>query len=106
MELTRKFRKPHDQHTGLNMILQVPLTLVLLLAACLLSVVSLSALSLLFLLLFIHIPRAFRLLISKRDGCVLLLPLLFTIRNLCWLWAAVAWGIRSIGRGYIAWQRE
>lgn len=98
MELTRKFGKPHDQVTGLGMILQVPLTIALLLAASLGSLASPVTLFLLLLLPFIHLPKTFNLLVSKRDACVLLLPLLFTIRNLCWVWAAMSWGIRGVAR--------
>jgi len=96
MELARRSGKSSDEVTGLGMILQVPLTITLLLAACLGSLASPWTLLLLLLLPFVHLPQTFRLLISKRDACVLLLPLLFTIRNLCWVWAAMSWGIRYV----------
>lgn len=98
MELARRFRKPYDQVTGLGMILQVPFTIALLLVACLSSLTSPLAPLLLLLLPFIHLPKTFSLLISKKDPCVLLLPLLFAIRNLCWVWAALGWGIRRVTR--------
>ncbi len=101
MELARRLGKPSDQVTGLGMILQTPLTITLLLAACLGSLASPRILLLLLLLPFVHLPKTFRLLISKRDACVLLLPLLFTIRNLCWVWAAMSWGIRYVTKSKI-----
>lgn len=102
MELAHKFGKSHDQFASLKMVLQVPFTMGLLLAAGIWSLTSPSALFLVFLLPFIHIPRAFSLLINKRDVSILLLPLLFTVRNLCWLWAAVKWGVKHIGYSYSA----
>ncbi|MEA3253755.1 MAG: glycosyltransferase [Chloroflexota bacterium] len=101
MELARRFGRPHDQVTGLGMILQVPLTVALLLGACLGSLVSPLAPLLLLLLPLIHLPKTFSLLIGRKDACVLLLPLLFTIRNLCWVWAAVGWGIREGLKGLL-----
>ena len=96
MELARRFRKPHNQVTGLGMILQVPFTMVLILASCLGSLASPLAPSLLLLLPLIQLPKAFSLLISKRDACILLLPLFFTLRNLCWVWAVMNWGIKRV----------
>ncbi len=98
MELARRFRKPHDQVTGLGMILQVPLTLALLLASCLGSLASPLAPLLLLLLPFIHLPQTVSLLLRRKDTCVLMLPLLFTIRDLCWVWAAMSWGISRVTR--------
>jgi len=98
MELAHRFGKPYDQVTGLGMILQVPLTVALVLAACLGSLTSPLAPLLLLLLPFVHLPKTSNLLISKKDACVLLLPLLFTIRNLCWVWAAIDWGVRRVMR--------
>ena len=98
MELARRFRKPHDRVTGLGMILQVPLTLALLLASCLGSLASPLAPLLLLLLPFIHLPQTISLLRRRKDTSVLMLPLLFTIRDLCWVWAAISWGISRITR--------
>ena len=95
-ELAWRFRKPHDQVTSLWMILQVPLTIVVFLAACLGSIASPLTLLLLLLLPFIHLPQTFSLLRRRKDACVLLLPLLFAVRNLCWVWAAIVWGIRHV----------
>ena len=96
MELTRRFRKPHDQVTGLGMVLQVPLTIALILASCLGSLASPLAPLLLLLLPFIHLPQTASLLHRKKDARVLMLPLLFTIRDLCWVWAAMRWGISCV----------
>ncbi|MFC1968368.1 glycosyltransferase family 2 protein [Chloroflexota bacterium] len=106
-ELTRRFGKPHDQVTGLGMILRVPFTLALLLGACLGSLVSPLALLLLLLLPLLHLPQAFSLLLSRRDACVLLLPLplLFTLRDLCWVWAAVVWGVRRVAWAGLPWRK-
>jgi len=98
MELARRFRKPHDQVTGLGMVLQVPLTIALLLASCLGSLASPLAPLLLLLLPFIHLPQTASLLRRRKDACVLMLPLLFAIRDLCWVWAAMSWGIRRVTR--------
>ena len=98
MELARRFRKPHDRVTGLGMILQVPLTLTLLLASCLGSLASPLAPLLLLLLPLTHLPRTVSFLRRRKDSCVLMLPLLFTIRDLCWVWAAMSWGLSLVTR--------
>ena len=98
MELARRFRKPHDRVTGLGMILQVPLTLALLFASGLGSLASPLAPLLLLLLPLIHLPRTLSLLRKRKDSCILMLPLLFTIRNLCWVGAALSWGISRVTR--------
>ena len=98
MELARRFRKPHDQVTGLGMVLQVPLTTLVLLFATFGGLAFHWAPLALFLLPIIHLPETIVLLSKRKDMCILLLPLLFTIRNLCWVWAAIGWGIRYATR--------
>jgi len=98
MELARRFRKPHDQLTSLGMIFQVPLTMLVLLFATLGSQafpwVSLALLW----MPVIHLPVTVILLSKRKDTCILLLPLLFTIRNLCWVSAAISWGIKYVAQ--------
>lgn len=101
-ELSWRFRKSHDQITSLWMILQVPLTIVVFLTACLGSIASPLMLFLLLLLPFIHLPQTFSLFRSRKDACVLLLPLFFAVRNLCWDWAALVWGIRRLLMGMVS----
>lgn len=98
MELARRFRKPHDQITGLGMILQVPLTMLVLLFATFGGLAFPWAPLALFSLPLIHLPETIVLLSRRKDTCILLLPLLFTMRNLCWVWAAMSWGIRRVTR--------
>ncbi len=102
MELAQRFGRPYDQVTGLGMILQVPFAAALVLVAFFGSLISPLAPLLLLMLPLIHLPKTLSLLISKKDACVLLLPLLFTIRNLCWGWAAVDWGIRRVTRSRVS----
>jgi len=97
-ELARRFRKPHDQVTSLRMVLQVPLTMLVLLFATLGSLAFPWAPLVLFSLPLIHLPETIVLLSRRKDMCILLLPLLFTMRNLCWVWAAIRWGIRRVTR--------
>jgi len=89
MELAKRWGKPHDQVTGLGMILQVPLTIAIVVAACTATLLTPMTLLLLLILPLIHLPKAFGLLASKRDASALLLPLLFMARNICWVCAAI-----------------
>lgn len=98
MELVQQLKRPHDQITGLGMILQVPLTIALLLASCLGSMASPLAPLLLLSLPLIHLPQTFNLLRRRKYAPLLLLPLLFTIRNLCWVCGAIGWGIKRVAR--------
>ncbi len=91
LELTRKFKKSHDQMTNIGMILHVPFTAVILLAAILGSLASPLAPLLLILLPLVHLPETVRLLFRKREAGILALPFLFTLRNFAWTWAAVVW---------------
>jgi cellulose synthase/poly-beta-1,6-N-acetylglucosamine synthase-like glycosyltransferase len=94
LDITRKFGKSSDQVAGLGMMLNVPFTAVVLLLGtfgCFLS--PFVALTLL-LLPLIHLPETFVLLIKRREANVFLLPLLFTMRNMTWTWAALVWGMR------------
>ena len=95
--LTRKFGfgKAYDRITGPGMILQLPFTALVLLFAIFGSLVFPWAPLSLFLMPLIHLPETILLLYKKKDIRVLLLPLLFTVRNLCWVWAATVWGTRS-----------
>ncbi|MBI4188304.1 MAG: glycosyltransferase [Chloroflexi bacterium] len=96
MELTRRFGKPHDRVAGLGMVLQVPFTVLILLLAVSGSLVSPWAPLLLFSLPLIHLPETFSLLYKRKKLSLLLLPLLFTVRNLVWVWGAVRWGIGKV----------
>ena len=106
MELARRFRKPHDQVTGLGMVLQVPLTIALILASCLGSLASPLALLLLLLLPLIHLPQTVSLLRRRKDTCILMLPLLFTIRDLCWVWASMNWGISFVAQTCVSYLKS
>lgn len=98
MTLARKFGKAHDRVTGPLMILQVPFTLLVLLAAILGSLATPWALLALLLIPTVHLPETLLLLFKRRDAAVLLMPSLFTARSLTWLWAAIIWSIRQITR--------
>ena len=96
LEITRKFKKPHDHVTGLGMILNVPLTWIVLLMAAVGSLVSpLAPLSLVVLPL-VHVPKMVNLLMKRREVCILALPVVFTMRNLTWTWASVVWIARQM----------
>ncbi|MBI2288364.1 MAG: glycosyltransferase [Chloroflexi bacterium] len=95
MEMTRRFGKPHDRVAGLGMVLQVPFTILTLLFAVFGSLVFLWAPLAILSLPLIHLPETFSLLSSRKETSVILLPLLFTMRSLVWVWGAVRWGIKS-----------
>ncbi len=100
MTLTRKFGlgKAHDRITGPGMILQLPFTLLVLLFAIFGSLIFPWATLTLFLMLLIHVPETILLLSKRRDIRILLLPLLFTVRNLSWVWASAVWETRYLTR--------
>jgi len=98
MGLARRIRKPYDQVTGLGMVLQVPLTMLVLLFATFGGLAFPWAPLALFSLPLIHLPETIVLLSRRKDIRIFLLPLLFTIRNLCWVCAAMGWGIRHVTR--------
>lgn len=98
LEQTRKLGKPQDQMVNWWMIIQVPLTLLILAGSILGILASPFALLGLVLLPIIHIPETITLLFKKKDICSLALPLQFTLRNLVWARAAVVWGVRYIFR--------
>lgn len=93
LNITRKFGRPHDRLVNISMLLQTPFTIFILLVAAFGSLISPFSPLLLLLLPLIHLPETIVLLLKKRDTCVLLLPLLFTIRNLVWSWAAMRWSM-------------
>ena len=96
LEQTRKFGNPQDKMVNWWMIIQVPLTLLILAGATLGILASPFAVLGLVLLPLIHIPEAITLLVKKKDICSLALPLQFTLRNLAWARAAVVWSMRYI----------
>ncbi len=96
--ITRKFGRPHDRIASLGMILHVPFTALVLLISILGSLMSPFALLGLLLLPLVHLPETIRLLFMRKERCILALPLLFTLRNLSWIWAAVVWGFRQMAR--------
>lgn len=96
LELARYSRSPRDEVAGWWMILQAPFTMLVLLLATFGTLISPWALLLLFLLPLIHLPETIILLDKKKDGCIALLPLLFTVRNLIWVWAGVRWGVSKV----------
>jgi len=98
LTVARKFGRAHDRITGPGMILQVPFTALVLLLAVFGSLALPWAPLTLLLLPLIHLPETIVLLYQKKDIRVLLLPLLFTIRNLCWVWAAVVWSFKYLTR--------
>lgn len=95
LEITRKFKRSHDRVAGLGMILHVPLTAIVLLAAIFGSLVTpLAPLSLMALPL-VHLPETINLLMKRREATILALPFVFTLRNLTWTWASVIWTVRQ-----------
>jgi len=94
LEITRKFGKPHDQIANLGMILQAPFTVLVVLAAVLGSILTPYALVTLVLLPLVHTRDAASILFKKKDLAVALaLPLVFTLRNFIWIYAAAVWGV-------------
>jgi len=91
LEITRKFKRSYDQVAGIDMILQVPLTAAVLLAATLGSLASPFMPLLLIILPLVHLPETTKLLFGRREACVLALPFLFILRNFVWTWAAIVW---------------
>ena len=96
LEITRRFKKSHDQVARLSMVLHVPFTAAVLLAVILGSLVSPLAPLLLIVLPLMHLPETARLLARRREVCILALPFLFTLRNFAWTWAAVVWTLKGI----------
>jgi len=95
LNITQKFKKSHDQFAKMGMILHVPFTVLVLLAATLGNIAWSFAPLLLVLLLLIHLPETARLLIRKREASILALPFLFTLRNFAWTRAAIVWVLRQ-----------
>jgi cellulose synthase/poly-beta-1,6-N-acetylglucosamine synthase-like glycosyltransferase len=102
LDITRKFIKSSDQVAGLGMILHVPFTVLIVLFAVSGWLLSPFAPLALILLLIVHLPETIRLLYQRKNAGVLLLPLLFTLRNLAWIWAAVVWGVRHVSHRFQA----
>jgi len=97
--LAGKSGKVYNRVSTLGMVLQVPITLVIILGAILGSILS-TPLALLALLLLpaIHLPDTLVLPFQKRDWRILALPALFTLRNLTWISAAFIWVLHQIKR--------
>ncbi len=96
LEITKKFKRSYDRVAGIGMILHVPFTAAVLLAAIVGSLVSPLAPLLLIVLPLMHLPETARLLARRREVCILALPFLFTLRNFAWTWAAVVWTLKGI----------
>ena len=97
LELARKSGRTHNRVSTFGMVLQVPLTAVIILATILVSiVVSPFALIALVLLPAMHLPDTIAILTRKRDWGILALPWLFTLRNLAWIYGAIVWGIKRV----------
>jgi len=97
--LLGKSGKVYNRVSTLGMVLQVPITSVIILGAILGGVLS-TPLAYLALLLLpaIHIPDTIVVLSQKRDWRALVLPGLFTLRNLTWIYAAFIWVLNQIVR--------
>lgn len=90
-----------DTVSGLGMIIQVPLTLLLALSLVFSATVFLVSLTYiplfwlpltLFLLILIgQFREAIELLIKKQDKACLLLPAVHLLRNFAWVWALIRW---------------
>ena len=96
LEIASKFKRSHDHLVGLGMILHVPFTALVLLAATLGSLVTPLAPISLFVLPIVHLPETINLLIKRREASILALPFVFTLRNLTWTWASVIWSVRQV----------
>jgi len=97
LELTRKFKRAHDQISGLGMILQVPFTALVILAAVSGSFLTPLVLLVLVLLPLVHMGESAAILSKKKDlAAALALPFLFTLRNFAWMYAATIWGLRRV----------
>lgn len=99
LEITRKFKKPCDKTVRPGLIFQVPFTMLVVGATIVGSFWSPFAPLALLLLPLIHVPDAIAILSRKRClNVALVLPFIFTLRNLVWTYAAAVWGLRRIFR--------
>jgi cellulose synthase/poly-beta-1,6-N-acetylglucosamine synthase-like glycosyltransferase len=96
LSITFRSGSAHDHVTGPGMIAQVPFTFLVLILSTFGNLVSPLAWFTLFILLLIHFPETITLIYVKRNPRILLLPLIFTLRNLCWAGAAVIWGFNHV----------
>jgi len=94
LEITRKYKKSHDQFATIGTIMHVPFTAGVVLAAIFGSVVWPFAPLLFMLLPLAHVPKMAKLLLMKKEACILALPFLFTLRNFAWTQAAAMWVLR------------
>ncbi len=95
--LAGKSGEVYNKVSTLGMVLQVPITLTIILGAVLGSIlVSPLVLTALILIPAIHLPDTLLLLSRKKDWRILVLPILFTLRNLTWLFAAFVWGLNQL----------
>lgn len=95
-EIGRRFKKSHDRVAGIGMIVHVPLTALIVVAAVAGSLVSPFALLLLLSLPLMHLPETIKLLARRKEKVILALPFLFTLRNLSWTWAGSVWSLRQV----------
>jgi cellulose synthase/poly-beta-1,6-N-acetylglucosamine synthase-like glycosyltransferase len=96
INITFRSGPAHDDVTGPGMVAQVPFTFFVLLLSIFGSLVFPWAWFTLFILLFIHFPETVTLIYEKRNPRILLLPLIFTLRDLCWAGAAVIWSFSNV----------
>ena len=96
LTLARKLGRPDDRLVRFGMLAQVPAMLAIVAAAAIGTVFCPYALLLLLLIPLMHLPETVELLFKKRDPCVLLLPGLFTLRNLAWTYAAAVWVLKRM----------
>lgn len=89
LELIKNFKKPFDDISGINMVAQVPITLLSI-------VLAPFYLPLLMIPFLIQIPITLRLFFAKKDKVLLVMPLLLYFRNLVWILAAAKWGLDSL----------
>jgi|WetSurMetagenome_2_1015567.scaffolds.fasta_scaffold31348_2 cellulose synthase/poly-beta-1,6-N-acetylglucosamine synthase-like glycosyltransferase len=92
LDIAQKSKRTHNQVSTLGMIIQVPLTFIILIAAILGGILISPWLFWLFLLIpVMNFPDTLVIFKKKREGIVFTLPWLFILRNIAWLLGGVCW---------------
>lgn len=91
IELSRKFRVPQNDQASISLILQCPITVLILSATLAMSYYSLYSFYLLSLLIALNVPLSMKILFKKKDASVLLMPSVFVFRNFAWTLASIRW---------------
>ncbi|MEM3485920.1 MAG: glycosyltransferase [Candidatus Methanomethyliaceae archaeon] len=97
IKIFSKFKVASDKLVEPSMLIQAPFSLVVLLVS-IIGVAYSHLLGLVILLLYlINLPNVMFAVTRKKEVAVaLVMPWVYTIRNLAWLWALIVWGVNGI----------